>query len=187
MLHDLLTNSNLKAVSSFFSSSCLHLHLSTAFWTFLIFTVRFPQVILQLISLGFHEYLTLELRFYSLRNSVTFFDKGETATPTEPYVSHRQLLLSSPSQALATRQHSKVYKVPVLRLGYGLDDLGFDSDVDKIFFFSPKKSRPTMEDIQPTIQKLPRFFSPQGVHCPWQEINRSTPTHSEDKAGFKLV
>jgi hypothetical protein len=48
MLHDLLTSSNLKAVSSFSSSSCLHLHLSTAFWAFLIFTVRFPQGILQL-------------------------------------------------------------------------------------------------------------------------------------------
>jgi hypothetical protein len=78
MLHDLLTSSNLKAVSAFFSSFCLHLHLSTAFWTFLIFTVRFPQVILPLI-----QALINILLFHSLRKSVTFFDKGKTATPIE--------------------------------------------------------------------------------------------------------
>jgi hypothetical protein len=37
-----------------------------------------------------------------------------------------------------------------------------------------------MEDIQPTIQQITRFFS-HGVHRPWQEINRLLPPQSEDK------
>jgi len=68
--------------------------------------------------------------------------------------------------------------MPVLRLGYGPDDPGFDSDVDKGLF---SKQIQTDNGGYPAYYSTGTAFFSQGVHRPWQEINRSPPTHSEDK------